>query len=120
MRMGSFFIGSLAGAAAVIYMIRNKDKLMNLTTDIVLSGLEPMVSSKSSRGQKAVQSDVSVKHAHTPEQNASKISPNSGSSANAGQTELEEVRKWVANDPNLSATVQEILEHNNEQLQDHH
>ncbi|WP_010273909.1 hypothetical protein [Paenibacillus senegalensis] len=120
MRMASFILGSLAGAAATVYLYKNKDRLFNLTTDLILSGFQPAASSsQSSQRQAGAQPEASAKQ-DLAAANTSHAAFATGTTSAPANNGLDEVRQWVAKDPNLSATVQEILQHNNEQSQAHH
>lgn len=120
MRMGSFLAGGLAGAAAVVYLYKNKEKLINMTADFMLSGMKSSVkeSNLPKQADSGVPANAKISKADPQFSEAGSVSGSANPSASGH--ELEEVRKWVADDPHLSATVQQILEHNNEQPQNRH
>lgn len=119
MRIGSFILGSLAGAAAVMYINKNKGKLWTVITEAALSTQKTSRHGKKSDAWSAnVQTPSgagSSKPAAPATAFASSTSATAPAPAMTGREGVKEVKEWINSDPALSATVQEILEHNNQQ-----
>ncbi|NOU99241.1 hypothetical protein [Paenibacillus planticolens] len=104
MRIGTFLLGGIAGAAAVIYLNRKSKSML----------FSAFSSSSESMGKvmdKAKDTFASKSSSDKTVRNFSSSSTNSGASAGGG---LNQVEKIVKEDPHLRVTVSEILEANKE------
>ncbi|NEW06112.1 hypothetical protein GK047_08830 [Paenibacillus sp. SYP-B3998] len=107
MKIGTFLLGGIAGAAAVIYLNRKSKSLM----------MSAFSSSSESMGKvmgRAKDSLVNNSFKESFKDSTSKsFSPtNSGNATGSGH--LNQVEKVVKEDPSLKATVNEILQENHE------
>lgn len=104
MKIGTFLLGGIAGAAAVIYLNRKSKSML----------FSAFSSSSESMGKvvdKAKDTFTSKSFSDKGVKNFSSTSTNASSSASSG---LNQVEKIVKEDPHLSVTVNEILQANKE------
>ncbi|GIP37501.1 hypothetical protein J31TS4_07810 [Paenibacillus sp. J31TS4] len=114
MRLGTFLLGGLAGAAAVVYLNRRGSMLAGLansegTAGQFLNKAKQAVSSF----QMGAMSSSSGKSGHQSrsEANGSKHE-NARQAAGRQGGSMEQVEHLIDEDPQLKATVQDILQHN--------
>lgn len=101
MRIGAFMLGGIAGAAAVIYLNRKSKSMMLSAFSSSSESMGKVVDkAKDSFGSKAFK-DSTAKNF-------------SGASSNSSSGNLNQVEKIVKEDPSLKATVNQILQDNQE------
>ncbi|MFD0867751.1 Uncharacterised protein [Chlamydia abortus] len=112
MRMATFLMGGIAGAAAAIYVSRNRDKVWSGLVQAAGSAQKMMSNSKvfgfaSATSQTGASSE--------PKQPEAKTAGSIADNTQTSKYQLKDVEEIVSKDPELTATVQEILEHNQNQ-----
>jgi hypothetical protein len=136
MRMGTFLLGGIVGAIAVVYFNRNNSMLMSNISQAgqsvgnmmnkarnTISNTDMMTSSSNNSRTSGMNTSTSGMNANTSNQNAntsnqnansSNQNANSGVSTASGKTSdhLSKVETIVKNDPNLKNKVDEILKEN--------
>lgn len=104
MKIGTFLLGGIAGAAAVVYLNRKSKSML----------FSAFSSSSESMGKvvdKAKDKFANKSFSDSPVRNFSSTSTNASANASGG---LSQVEKIVKEDPHLSGTVNEILQANKE------
>ncbi|MBA2942246.1 hypothetical protein HZF08_28650 [Paenibacillus sp. CGMCC 1.16610] len=108
MKIGTFLLGGIAGAAAVVYLNRKSKSML----------FSAFSSSSESMGKvvdKAKDTFASKSFGDSPVRNFSSTSTNSSANSSANSSGgLGQVEKIVKEDPHLSVTVNEILQANKE------
>ena len=105
MKIGTFLLGGIAGAAAVVYLNRkSKSMLFSAFSSSSESMGKVVDKAKDTFANKSFSSD-------SPVRNFSSTSKNTGANSSGG---LGTVEKIVKEDPHLSVTVNEILQANKE------
>lgn len=103
MKIGTFLLGGIAGAAAVVYLNRKSKSML----------FSAFSSSSESMGKVVdkAKDTFASKSSDSPVRNFSSTSTNAGANSSGG---LGAVAKIVKEDPHLSVTVNEILQANKE------
>jgi len=134
MRLGAFLLGGILGAAAVMYVTRNRtfsmagfsnqmnsendnsnqfnDKAKNVWNGVsqtAQSAVQSVVGKSASAGGKQTSNANSSASAQTA-QTAQKTANADGKAAD-GKAGLEQVEQWIDKDPKLRVQVSEILAH---------
>ncbi|MNI25928.1 hypothetical protein D3C73_796070 [compost metagenome] len=104
MRIGTFLLGGIAGAAAVIYLNRKSNSMLLSAFSSSSDSMNQVASNAKENWSEAVQS------AKSSATSASTSSSKAKSATGANKTDhLNQVQKYVKEDPSLKQTVNEIL-----------
>jgi len=108
MKIGTFVIGGLAGAA-VVMMIQRNQKMSAITASVGSNLKQRMNGMKDDAIEKA----LNMKFASSFTRSKDSASHSRGFSSSEG--ELDDVKNLIAQDPEVSEQVNEILKHNSHQ-----
>ncbi|GIP32361.1 hypothetical protein [Paenibacillus sp. J2TS4] len=117
MRMASFLLGGIAGAAAVVYVSRNSDKVWSGIMRMAGSANQMMSQSKSMMNNLTSSPTDSLAGQGPAAAKSVKSSGghNGMSKSQTSNYSMSDVEEIINKDSQLKATVQEILEHNDSQ-----
>jgi hypothetical protein len=121
MRMGTFLLGGIVGAVAVVYFNRNNSMLMTNISEAgqtvgnmvnrarnTMSNMDMMTSSSN----QGMNSTARGTNTSTSGMNANSSNQNANSGMNTASENLSKVEEIVKKDPNLKNKVDEILKEN--------